>query len=203
VDDATFAEQETQVAARIAAFRPNYCPVGATVRNVTDPYLLSANDDASVPAAQADRINELARRIHVPRMMLEDMPPEVLDGMEQSAARIEADEEAWGDLADWIVRKLTAAGFRRHNPLGERGGFNLSLWEDGVIVTWSTTEYAEDTVSPFEKTVEQAVLPALEQVLQSTGFTAHIIPEGEDNSGNIRVTGWQGPGGIKAVTAQQ
>jgi hypothetical protein len=48
--------------------------------------------------------------MRVPRTMLEDMPPETLDRMEQSVARREADEEAWGDLADSIARKLTAAG---------------------------------------------------------------------------------------------
>jgi hypothetical protein len=128
----------------------------------------------------------------VPCAMLQDMPPEIFDQMEQSAARSEADEETWGDLAGSIARKLTAAGFRRHDPLGQRGGFCLSLWEDGVILTWSTTEYPEDSVSPLEKTVEHAMHPALEQILQASGFTARIIPEGGDNGGAIRVTGWQG-----------
>jgi hypothetical protein len=44
--------------------------------------------------------------------------------------------------------------------------------------------------------------PALEQILQATGFTARIIPEEEGNGGDIRVTGWQGPGGIQAVAEQ-
>ena len=136
------------------------------------------------------------------RTMLEDMPPEILDRMEQSAAHRQALEETWGDLADSIAKKLTAAGFRRHDPCGQRGGFCLSMWDDGVILAWSTTECTEDTVSPFEKTVEHAMLRALEQILQATGFTARIIPEGEDNSGDIRVTGWQGPEGIKAVAEQ-
>jgi len=169
---------------------------------VTDPYLISGNDDAPVPAAPADRIDDLARRMRLPRTMLEDMPPEALDGIEQSAAHLEAGQETWGDLADSIARKLTAAGFRRHDPFGQRGGFHLCLWEDGVIVAWSTTEYPEDSVSPFEKTVEHAMLPALEQILQATGFTAGIIPDGEDNGGDIRVTGWRGPGGIKAIADQ-
>jgi len=161
---------------------------------VTDPYLLSGNDDAPAPAALADRIGELARRIGVPRTMLEEMPPEDLDRMEQTAARREADADTWGDLADSIARKLTAAGFRRHDPLGQRGGFHLSLWEDSVILAWSTTEYEEDSVSPFEKTVEHAMHSALEQILQAIGFIARIMPEAEDNGGAIRVTGWQGPG---------
>lgn len=38
------------------------------------------------------------------------------------------------------------------------------------------------------------MLPALERILQATGFTARIIPEEEDNGEGIRVTGWQGPG---------
>jgi hypothetical protein len=147
-------------------------------------------------------MDKLARRMHVPRMMLEDMPPETLDRMEQLVARRETNEEAWGDLADSVARKLTAAGFRRHDLYGQRGGFHLSLWEDGVIVAWSTTEYPEDTVSPFEKTVEHAMRPALEQILQATGFTARIIPEEEDNGGDIRVTGWRGPSGTKAVAEQ-
>jgi hypothetical protein len=184
------------------AFRSNYCPVGASVRSVTDPYLLSGNDDGPVPAVPAGKTDELARRMHVPRTMLEDMPPGILEGIEQSAARIEAGQKTWRDLADSIARKLTAAGFRRHDPLGQRGGFHLSLWEDGVIVAWSTTEYPEDSVSPFEKTVEHAMLPALVRILQATGFTARIIPEEEDNGGDIRVTGWQGPGGIKTVAEQ-
>ena len=131
--------QLSRVAARITVFRSNYCPIGASVRTVTDPYLLSGNDDAPVPAAPADRIDELARRMRVPRTMLEDMPPETLDRIEQSVARTEAGQETWGNLADSIARKLTAAGFRRHDPFGQRGGFHLSLWEDGVIVAWSTT----------------------------------------------------------------
>jgi len=69
-------------------------------------------------------------------------------------------------------------------------------------VAWSTTEYPEDTVSPFEKTVEHAMRPALEQILQASGFTARIIPEEEDNGGDIRVTGWRGPSGTKAVAEQ-
>jgi hypothetical protein len=48
-------------------------------------------------------------------------------------------------------------------------------------------------VSPFEKTVEHVMLPALEQILRATGFTASRIPEGQDNSGYIRVTDWQRP----------
>lgn len=134
--------------------------------------------------------------------MLEDLPPEILDQMEQTAATVEAARETWGDLADSIAGKLTAAGFRQHNPLGQRGGFHLSLWEDGVILEWSTTEYPEDTVSPFEKTVMHAMHPALEQILRSTGFTARTIPEEQDNGGSIRVTGWQGPGGMEAVAEQ-
>ena len=138
----------------------------------------------------------------MPRMMLEDIPPETLDRMEQSAAHIKVREETWGDVADSITKKLTAAGFRRHDPFGQRGGFCLSIWDDGVILAWSTTEYTEDTVSPFEKTVEHAMLPALEQILQATGFTARIIPEEEDNGGDIRVTGWQGPADIMAAAEQ-
>jgi hypothetical protein len=180
-------------ATRGTAFRSNYFPVTASVRNVTDPFLLSASDDAPVPAAPADRIGELARRMHVSRAMLGDMPPDTLDRMEQFAARSEAHHERWGDLSDLIVRKLTAAGFRQHDPSGQRGGFCVHVWDDGVTVAWSATEYAEDMVSPFEKTVEHVMLPALEQLLHATGFTASTIPEGQDNSGDIRVTDWQGP----------
>jgi hypothetical protein len=131
--------------------------------------------------------------MHVPGTMLKDIPPEVLDRMEQFAAHRETLEETWGDLADSIAMKLTAAGFRQHDPAGQRGGFCLSMWDDGVILGWSTTEYTEDMVSPFEKTVEHTMLPALEQILQATGFTAHFIPEEEDNGGDIRVTGRQRP----------
>lgn len=138
----------------------------------------------------------------MPRTMLEDMPSEDLTRLEQSAMRIEAAEQTWGDLAGSIAGTLTAAGFRRHNPFGPRGGFGLSLWEDGVIVGWSTTEYPEDAVSPFEKMVEHAIVPALEQILVATGFAAHIIPEGQDNAGYIQVTGCQEPDGIKAVAEQ-
>jgi len=134
--------------------------------------------------------------------VIEDMPSEALDRMEQSAARMEALGQTWGDLADSVTKRLTAAGFRRHDLYGQRGGFHLSMWDDGVLLSWSTTEYAEDMVSPFEKTVGHAILPALEQILQATGFTARIIPEEEDNGGDIRVTGWQGPGGIKAAAEQ-
>ena len=180
-------------ATRITTFRPNYFPVRTSVRNMTDPLLLSASDDAPVPAAPADRIGELAHKMHISRTMRQDMPSETLDQMEQLAARREAHHERWGDLSDLIVRKLTAAGFRQHGPFGQRGGFCVSVWDDGVTVAWSATEYAEDMVSPFEKTVERVMLPALKQLLQATGFTATSIPEGQDNSGDIRVTDWQGP----------
>ncbi|HEY6314216.1 MAG TPA: hypothetical protein VIY52_25935 [Streptosporangiaceae bacterium] len=62
---------------------------------MTDPYLLSASDDAPLPAAPADRIDELARTMRVSRTMLEDMPPEDPDRMEQTAASMEANEETW------------------------------------------------------------------------------------------------------------
>ena len=127
------------------------------------------------------------------RALLQDTPSDMLDRMEEFAARSEANWERWGDLTDLIVRKLTAAGFRRHDPSGPRGGFCISVWDDGVTVGWSATEYKEDMVSPFEKTVEHVMLPALEQILQMTGFTASSIPEGQDNSGYIRVTDWHQP----------
>jgi hypothetical protein len=155
---------------------------------VTDPFLLSTSDDAAGPAAPADRSGELARRMHVSRALLRDMPSDMLDRMEEFAARSEANNERWGDLTALIIRKLTAAGFRRHDPSGPRGGFCISVWDDGVTVGWSATEYADDTVSPFEKMVEGVMLPALEQILQGTGFTAASIPDGQDNSGYIRVT---------------
>lgn len=160
---------------------------------MTDPFLLSGSDDAPLPAGPVDRFGELARRMGVSRAMLQDMPTDMLDRMEEFAARSEANSERWGDLTDLIVRKLTAAGFRRHDPSGPRGGFCVHVWDDGVTVGWSATEYADDMVSPFEKTVEHIMLPALEQLLQVTGFTASTIPEGQDNSGYIRVTDWHGP----------
>jgi hypothetical protein len=175
------------------AFWPNYFPVRASVRKVTDPFLLSGSDDTPAPAATANRLGELARRMGVSRALLQDTPPDVLDRMEEFAARSEANNERWGDLTDLIARKLTAAGFRRHDPSGPRGGFCVHVQDDGVTVGWSATEYAEDTVSPFEKTVEHIMLPALEQLLQATGFTASAIPEGQDNSGYLRVTDWHGP----------
>jgi hypothetical protein len=140
--------------------------------------------------------------MRVPRTMLDRMPPETLDQLEELAARIEANQETWGDLAGLLASQLTAAGFRPHDPYGQRGGFHLCLWEDGVVLAWSTTEYPEDSVSPFEKTVEHAMRPALEQILQAVGFAARIIPEEEDNAGSVRVTGWQGPGGSRAVADQ-
>lgn len=158
------------------------------MRNVTDPYLLSAGDDAPVPEALAG----LARRMGL-------LPDDLDDLDRQAAARREADDQAWGDLAGQVAGKLTAAGFRRHDPFGPRGGFGLSLWEDGVIVAWSTTEYPEDSVSPFEEMVERAMHPALEQILQASGFTARIVPQEEDNGGAIRVTGWQGPASTDAA----
>jgi hypothetical protein len=180
-------------AAHVTAFQSNYRLVRASVRNVTDPFLLSASDDVPGPAAPVDRLGGLARRMHVSRALLQDMPPDMLDQMEEFAARSEEHHERWGDLAGLIVSKLTAAGFGQHDPFGPRGGFCISVWDDGVTVGWSPTEYADDMVSPFEKTVEHVMLPALEQILQATGFTASRIPEGQDNSGYIRVTDWHAP----------
>ena len=85
---------------------------------MTDPFLLSASDDAPVPAAPAGRIDGLARRMHVSRSMLQDMPSEILDRMDEFAARSEAHSQRWGDLTDSIIRTLTAAGFRQHDPFG-------------------------------------------------------------------------------------
>lgn len=131
--------------------------------------------------------------MHVSRSTLEDMPSDVIDRMEQFAARGEANQQTWGDLADSIVKKLKAAGFRQHNLYGQRGGFWLMLQDDGVLVGWSTTEQTVDVVTPFEQMVESAVGSAIEVILLATGFTARTIPQDEDYGGSIRVTGWQGP----------
>lgn len=68
-----------------------------------------------------------------------------------------------------------------------------------MILAWSTTEYPEDSVSPFEQAVMRAVHPVLTQIRNDIRFTASIIPEEEDNGGYIRITGLQGPGEKKTV----
>jgi hypothetical protein len=163
------------------------------VRNVTDPYLYTGSYEVPAPATSADRAHTLARRLGLPRSLFEDMSPEALDVMEGTSARIEENEEMWGDLARSVARMLTAAGFVQHDPLHRPGGFHLSLWEDGVVMAWSTTEYPEDSVSPFEHAVMSVMHPALMRILQDSGYTASIIPEEEDNAGYIRITAWQEP----------
>ena len=51
----------------------------------------------------------------------------------------------------------------------------MSVCDDGVTMSSSTTDYADDVVSPFQKTVERVMLPALDQLLQATGFAAGTI----------------------------
>jgi hypothetical protein len=102
-------------------------------------------------------------------------------------------QDLWKDLATSIIRKLKEAGFRHHEHYGDRGGFCVTVLADCVQIGWALGEYAdEDDVSPFELTVMSAVIPAIEQILKAMGFTTRIIPDEEDNGGDIRVTGWQG-----------
>lgn len=121
------------------------------------------------------------------------MPAEELDRMEAFVARSETNDQTWGDLAKSIVKKLTAAGFHEHNLYGPRGGFSVTVQEDGVLIGWAAAEYVEDIITPFERTVMSAVIPALWQILDTTGFIGRIIPEDEDYGGDIRITGWHGP----------
>jgi hypothetical protein len=159
---------------------------------VTDPFLLSPGDDDE--PGPADRIGELARRMGVPCSVFQYQPPEVLNHLEAGITQREADWQRWGDLASSVADTLTAAGFRQHHPDGPRGGYCLSVREDGVLAAWSVSDYADDMITPFEKAVDSVMGPALEQILQATGFTVRIIPDPEDDAGNILVTGMHEPG---------
>lgn len=176
--------------APIVGVRLRYRRVGINVLYVTDPFLLSGADDLAGPAP-VDRVDELARRMGMPRSSLAGTDDEMLDRLEWLCDRSDEHETAWGGLADQVDRELIAAGFMRHNPMGHRGGFCLSLWDDGVLLAWSTTEYEEDTVSPFEKMVSRVMHPAIDQILQATGFGTRLIPDGEDNAGCIMITSWR------------
>jgi hypothetical protein len=61
---------------------------------VTDPYLFSGNDDAPAPVPSVDKTVALARRLGLPYALFEDVSPDALDDMEETAAQMEEDEEA-------------------------------------------------------------------------------------------------------------
>jgi hypothetical protein len=155
---------------------------------VTDPFLLSANDDESGPATSVvGRIDELALRSGLPRAILNRMPAEAVGVVEEFVTRV----ESWADLVGDLREVLEAAGFQQHDPRGEGGGYHIAahVRDDGVLVSWATTQYKASGPGSFEYTVERIVQPALREVLGACGFAAQLIPDGHDDAGCILVTG--------------
>lgn len=159
------------------------------MRSVTDPFLLSASGNDPAPAAKPDsRKDDLARRAGVPRAVLDIVPVEHIEAF---VTRV----ESWADLSADLRRTFKAAGFRQHDPWGPGGGFHIAshLSDDGVLVSWATTEYTTDAPGTFEHTVTQIMQPALQAILASCGFAAQTIPDGQDNAGYLLVTGHTDP----------
>jgi len=171
---------------------------------VTDPFLVSAVGGEPVTTARPSggTNKELARRMRVPPDLLDDLPPDVAARMEQYAANRDVWDATWSWLCDEIAGTLEAGGFRRHNSRGgSRGGYHIGtgVVNDGPLVSWSTTEYAGNETSAFERTVEAVMNPALLEILQTCGFEARMIPEAEDFGGSILVTGRYRDGGTVAA----
>jgi hypothetical protein len=99
--------------------------------------------------------------------------------------------ESWADLSAALCQAFEAAGFREHDPHGEAGGFGLCshLRDDGVVVSWVTRDYTAHEPGSFENTIPVIMQPALKSVLTVCGFAVQTIPEGEDNAGDLLVTG--------------
>jgi hypothetical protein len=155
---------------------------------VTDPFLLSANDDRSEAEGRlAGRLDELALRSGLPRAVLDRIPAEAVGVVEEFVTRV----ESWADLVGELREVLEAAGFRQHDPRGEGGGYHIAahVRDDGVLVSWATTQYKASGPGSFEYSVERTVQSALHAVLVACGFAAQQIPDGQDDAGCILVTG--------------
>ena len=155
------------------------------MRSVTDPFLLSANDDESAPAApSAGRNDELALRAGLPRAIPGIAPAEAAESFVTRA-------ESRAELAAGLRRALEAAGFRQHDPRDAGGGFHIAahLPDDGVLVSWATRQYTSHEPGSFENTIENIMQPALQAILAACGFAAQAIPEGHDYAGCILVIG--------------
>jgi hypothetical protein len=155
---------------------------------VTDPFLLSAHDDESWPeGSAAGRLDQLALRSGLSRAILDRIPAEAVGVVECFVTRV----EAWADLVSDLREVLEAAGFRQHDPRGEGGGYHIAahVRDDGVLVSWATTQYKASGPGSFEYSVERIVQPALREILGESGFATQQIPDGQDDAGCILVTG--------------
>jgi hypothetical protein len=129
-------------------------------------------------------MDELARRAGVPRGVLDIVSPEVI---EDFVTRV----ESWADLSAGLRQALGAAGFQQHDPRGAEGGFYIAshLRDDGVLATWSTRDYTSHEPGSFENMIPAIMNPALQSVLAVCGVAVQTIPAGEDNAGDLLVTG--------------
>jgi hypothetical protein len=162
---------------------------------MTDPFLLSANDDddalrAHRPAGHDD----LAPRPGLPPEYAGRAAAGVADGREGTATLM----ESWAGLAADLQQVLEASGFQLHDPYGAGGGFHIAthVREDGVLVDWNVRNHTNYEPGSFEITIEAIVRPALEAILVACGFAAEMIPPGQDNAGCIVVTGRNGAPGV-------
>jgi hypothetical protein len=155
------------------------------VRSVTDPFLLSANDDELAPEPRPTGRN--AEQAH-PRgtgFVLDEA--EIRAGVARSARR-------WAPLVARIHAALETAGFHQHDPYSEGGGYHTAthVRDDGVLICWAAryddpeTLYQPDT---YERAVERIMNPVLLAIVTAAGFAAWQIPDEEDNGGCIVVTG--------------
>jgi hypothetical protein len=163
---------------------------------MTDPFLLSANDDdddATRVLRPAGKNEDLAFRSGLPREYLDRAPAEVVEDLENAVTLM----ESWAGLAADLQQVLEAAGFRLHDPYGEGGGFHIAthVREDGVLVDWNVRDRTNYEPGSFEVTVEAIVRSALEAILGACGFAAEAIPQGQDNAGLILVRGRNGTPG--------
>ncbi|MFB9831370.1 hypothetical protein [Actinoallomurus acaciae] len=141
---------------------------------MSDPFLRSSGDDAiTAPRHPEPSIYGRAREAGVPQSYIDEF----------EALRVK-----WADLVVELDQALELAGFRQHDPDGKGGGFGI-CWhvrDDGVLVTWSVTN---DRPIEFDDRISAVMHPALQAVLDECGFTAELVPEGEDNAGTVLVTG--------------
>lgn len=109
------------------------------------------------------------------------VPQEHIDEFETLRAR-------WAELVAELNRVLEAAGFRPHDPQGPGGGYWICwhLRDDAVMVDWVVT--SSDSVESGDR-ISGIMNPALQAILNESGFTTDVIPPGEDDAGSVLVTG--------------
>ncbi|WP_067474805.1 hypothetical protein [Actinomadura hibisca] len=113
------------------------------------------------------------------------------EAVDQRLAEREQRIAGWASLADLVGDTLLDAGFPQHDPTTASGGFHLNhiLYDEGVLVDWALPGERVPTADndPFHDAVEQIMNSALCAILTATGYTAHLIPDDQDDAGCVMV----------------